>query len=188
MSQAISNVKFHNSIALPSRRTESDEEHIGHPRPTNKNALHMLQEESFHCISLCRSSSIIDMALSCFPGAVNPFCRQPICVSSCSDQVALASSPSLLYLYSYSHPNFLFTTKFSPHSKALSCMVFHPTIPGLLVTGGAPNSRVNLWFIQRSTVEKRATFQLQRVSQRGRSDSRSEKTSGLLVYPRGRMR
>ena len=127
------------------------------------------------------------MALTCFPGAVNPFCRQSICVSPCSDQVALASSPCLLYLYSCSNPNFSFTTKFSPHSKALSCMAFHPTLPGLLVTGGAPNSRVNLWSIQGNTVEKRATFHLQRVSQRGRSYSQSERLSELVFVSRDPM-
>ncbi len=43
-------------------------------------------------------------------------------------------------------------------------MVFHPTIPGLLVTGGAPNSRVTLWSIKEKTIEKQTTFNLQRVS------------------------
>lgn len=104
------------------------------------------------------------MALTCFPGVLNPFCRQPICVSSCSDQLALATSPTLLYIYSYSSQNLSFITKYSPHSKALSCMLFHPTIPGLLVTGGAPNSRVFLWSINGKTVQKQATVNLQRVS------------------------
>jgi WD40 repeat protein len=105
------------------------------------------------------------MASTCFPGALNPFCRQPIYVSSCSDQIALAtSSSSLLYIYSYSNQNLSFITKFSPHSKSLSCMVFHPTISGLLATGGAPNSRVTLWSIEGKTVQKQATFNLQRVS------------------------
>jgi len=101
-----------------------------------------------------------------FPGALNPFCRQTICISSCSDQIALATSSSLLYIYSYSNQNLSFITKFSPHSKSLSCMIFHPTIPSLLVTGGAPNSRVILWSIKDRTVEKQTAFNLQRVSKR----------------------
>jgi len=105
-----------------------------------------------------------EMAVTCFPGALNPFCRQPICISSCSDQLALATSSSLLYIYSYSNQNLSFMTKFSPHSKSLSCMIFHPTIPGLLTTGGAPNSRVTLWAIKEKFVEKQTTFNLQRVS------------------------
>jgi WD40 repeat protein len=104
------------------------------------------------------------MISRCFPGALNPFCRQPVCISSCSDQISLATSSSLVYIYSYSNQNLLFRTKFSPHSKSLSCMVFHPTIPGLLVTGGAPNSRVTLWSIKEKTIEKQTTFNLQRVS------------------------
>lgn len=104
------------------------------------------------------------MALTCFPGTLNPFCRQPICVSACSDQVVLATSTNLLYIYSYSNQNLSFITKFSPHAKSLSCMIFHPTVPGLLVTGGAPNSRVVLWSIQGKAIQKQATFNLQRVS------------------------
>lgn len=105
------------------------------------------------------------MNSTCFPGALNPFCRQPICTSSCSDQLALATtSSSLLYIYSYLNQNLSFQTKFTPHSKSLSCMVFHPTIPGLLATGGAPNSRVILWLIKEKTIEKQTTFNLQRVS------------------------
>jgi hypothetical protein len=45
-------------------------------------------------------------------------------------------------------------------------MIFHPTIPGLLVTGGAPNSRIILWSIKDKTVEKQTTFNLQRVSKK----------------------
>jgi WD40 repeat protein len=105
------------------------------------------------------------MISRCFSGALNPFCRQPICISSCSDQISLATS-SLLYIYSYSNQDLSFLTKFSPHSKSLSCMVFHPTIPGLLVTGGAPNSRITLWSIKEKTVEKQTTFNLQRVSKK----------------------
>jgi WD40 repeat protein len=105
-----------------------------------------------------------EMASTCFPGVLNPFCRQSICISTCSDQIALATSSSLLYLYSFSNQNLSFVTKFSPHSKSLSCMVFHPTIPGLLVTGGAPNSRVILWSIEGKTIQKQAAFNLQRVS------------------------
>lgn len=100
----------------------------------------------------------------CFPGALNPFCRQSICLSTCSDQVALATSSSLVYLYSYTNQKLVFQNKFTPHSKALSCMLFHPTIAGLLVTGGTPNSRVNLWSIQEKTISKQSTFTLQRVS------------------------
>ncbi len=106
------------------------------------------------------------MISTCFPGALNPFCRQTICISSCSDQIALATSSSLLYIYSYTNQNLLFIKKFSPHSKSLSCMIFHPTIPGLLVTGGAPNSRIILWSIKDKTVEKQTTFNLQRVSKK----------------------
>ncbi|CAF1167616.1 unnamed protein product [Rotaria sordida] len=102
------------------------------------------------------------MALTCFPGALNPFCRQPISVSLCCDQLALATSSTLLYIYSYSNQNLSFITKFSPHSKSLSCMLYHPTIPGLLATGGAPNSRVILWSIEGKTVQKQATLNLQR--------------------------
>lgn len=104
------------------------------------------------------------MNSTCFPGALNPFCRQPISISSCSDQLALATSTSLLYIYSYSNQNLSFQTKFSPHSKSLSCITFHPTIPGLLTTGGAPNSRVTLWLIKEKVIEKQTTFNLQRVS------------------------
>ncbi|CAF3763564.1 unnamed protein product [Rotaria socialis] len=102
------------------------------------------------------------MALTCFPGALNPFCRQAICVSLCSDQLAVATSSTLLYIYTYSSQNLSFITKFSPHSKSLSCMLFHPTIPGLLATGGAPNSRVLLWAVEGKTVQKQATLNLQR--------------------------
>jgi WD40 repeat protein len=105
------------------------------------------------------------MNSTCFPGALNPFCRQPICMSLCSDQIAMATS-SLLYIYSYSNQNLSFITKFSPHSKSLSCMIFHPTIPGLLTTGGAPNSRIILWLIKEKFVEKQTTFNLQKVSKK----------------------
>ena len=104
------------------------------------------------------------MTSICFPGVLNPFCRQTICLSPCSDHVALATSSSLVYLYSFSNQALSFLTKYSPHSKSLSCMVFHPTIPGLLVTGAAPNSRVILWSIDEKTIQKRAAFNLQRVS------------------------
>jgi len=106
------------------------------------------------------------MISTCFPGALNPFCRQTICISLCSDQIALATSSSLLYIYSYLNQNLLFIKKFSPHSKSLSCMIFHPTIPGLLVTGGAPNSRIILWSIKDKIIEKQTTFNLQRVSKK----------------------
>ncbi|CAF4258016.1 unnamed protein product, partial [Adineta steineri] len=102
------------------------------------------------------------MASTCFPGVLNPFCRQSICVSTCSDQIALATSSSLVYLYTFSNQNLVFSTKFSPHSKSLSCMVYHPTIPGLLITGGAPNSRIILWSIEGKTIQKQASFNLQR--------------------------
>ncbi|CAF4873882.1 unnamed protein product [Rotaria sp. Silwood1] len=102
------------------------------------------------------------MASICFPGALNPFCRQSISVSLCSDQLALATSSNLVYIYSYSNQNLSFITKFSPHSKSLSCMLYHPTIPDLLTTGGAPNSRVLLWSIEGKTVQKKATVNLQR--------------------------
>ncbi|CAF0792052.1 unnamed protein product [Adineta ricciae] len=102
------------------------------------------------------------MTSICFPGVLNPFCRQTICISPCSDHVALATSSSLVYLYSFSNQALSFLTKYSPHSKSLSCMVFHPTIYGLLVTGGAPNSRVILWSIHEKTIQKRAAFNLQR--------------------------
>jgi len=104
----------------------------------------------------------------CFPGALNPFCRQSICLSSCSDQVALGTSSSLVYLYSYTDQKLIFQTKFTPHSKVLSCMTFHPTNAGLLVTGGTPNSRINLWSIQEKTISKKSTFTLQRVSRQFR--------------------
>lgn len=104
------------------------------------------------------------MLATCFPGALNPFARPPICISPCTDQLSLATSTPLLYLYSYANQTLSFITKFIPHSKSLSCAAFHPTIPGLLTTGGAPNSRVTLWMIQEKTVEKKSTFTLQRVS------------------------
>ena len=104
------------------------------------------------------------MAVTCFPGALNPFCRQSLSVSLCSDQIALATSPNLVYIYLYSNRNLSFMTKFAPYSKSLSCMLFHPTIPSLLITGGAPNSRVILWSINGKTVKKQAAFNLQRVS------------------------
>lgn len=105
------------------------------------------------------------MATTCFPGSLNPFCRQAICISPCSDQIALATSSSLLYLYSHSNQNLVFQSKFLPHSKSLSCMTYHPTIPGLLITGGAPNSRVIFWSIDGKQVQKKATLNLQRVSE-----------------------
>jgi hypothetical protein len=45
-------------------------------------------------------------------------------------------------------------------------MIFHPTIPGLLTTGGAPNSRIILWLIKEKFVEKQTTFNLQKVSKK----------------------
>jgi WD40 repeat protein len=108
------------------------------------------------------------MIATCFPGALNPFCRQPICVSPCSDQISLATSSSFIYIYSYSNQTLSFLTKFTPHSKSLSCMIYHPTIPGLLTTGGAPNSRVTLWSIKGKYIEKQTTFNLQRVSRKFR--------------------
>jgi WD40 repeat protein len=127
-------------------------------RTTNQRAIVVKQ---FSEISFFKRKA---MALTCFPGALNPFCRQSICISSCSDQLALATSTSLVYIYSFSNQTLSFITKFSPHSKSLSCMIFHPTKSGLLVTGGAPNSRIILWSIEGKTIQKQAAFNLQRVS------------------------
>ena len=128
---------------------------------TKRNAKNHFKQKFFIPIQIWKH---LLMAFSCFPDALNPFCRQSICISPCCDQIALATSSNLLYIYSLTNQTLSFITKFSPHPKWLSCIFYHPTIPYLLTTGGAPNSRVSLWSTDGKVIRKQATFTLQRVS------------------------